>query len=164
MLNKLSAGQLIALGAALLVLLFFFFPWVEINMFLAVTNLSGFQLASGSGPAGANFSGVPSLFIVPLSMTGVLVLAVVCFAGSGSAAQLKTLAAILILAAGGISVLVILYQYFNLNQQFNQNVLGMIAQKMFSYSFGAHASLFGSVVVAGSGLLDLVRGHKKPSS
>lgn len=90
-------------------------------------------------------------------------LVVICFAGQSSAAQLRSIAAILFLAAGGISALVILYQYFNLNQQFNQNVMGMIAQKMFSYSFGAHASLFGSVIVAGSGLLDLVRGNKRPS-
>jgi hypothetical protein len=158
--NRLSIGQMVAVGAALMVLLCFFFPWIEINMLLAATNLSGFQLASGSGPAGANFPGVPTLFLVPLSMVGVLVLAAICFAGQGSAAQLKNIAAILILIAGGISALVILYQYFNLNQQFNQNVMGMIAQKMFSYSFGAHASLFGSVVVAGSGLLDLVRGKK----
>lgn len=162
--NKLSVGQLIGIGAALLVLLCFFFPWIEINMLLAATNLSGFQLASGSGPAGANFPGVPSLFLVPLSMIAVLVLAAVCFAGRGSAAQLKSIAAILILVAGGISVLVLLYQYFSLNRQFNQDVMGMIAQKMFTYSFGAHASLFGSVVVAGSGLLDLVRGTKKPTS
>jgi len=158
--NKLSIGQLIAIGAALLVLLCFFFPWVEINMLLAATNLSGFQLASGGGPAGANFPGTPSLFLVPLSMIGVLVLAAICFASQGSASQLKSIA-VLILIAGGLSALVILYQYFNLNQQFNQNVLGMIAQKMFSYSFGAHASLFGSVVVAGSGLLDLAKGSKK---
>jgi hypothetical protein len=161
--KKLGVGQLIAMAAALLVLLFFFFPWIEINMLLAATNLSGFQLASGNGPAGAKFPGVPSLFLVPLSMVGVLVLVGISFSGQGAAAQLKSVAAILILAAGGISVLVILYQYFNLNQQFNQNVMGMIAQKMFSYSFGAHASLFGSAVVAGGGLLDLVRRPKKPT-
>jgi len=160
--NKLSIGQMIAVGAALLVLLSFFFPWIEINMLLAATNFSGFQLASGIGPAGGNFPGVPTLFLVPLSMVGVLVLAAICLAGQGSAAQLKNMAAILILVAGGISTLVILYHYFNLNQQFNQNVMGMIAQKMFTYSFGAHASLFGSFVVAGSGLLDLVRGKTKP--
>lgn len=158
--NKLSVGQMIATGAALLVLLCFFFPWIELNLLLATTNLSGFQLASGNGPAGANFVGVPSLFLVPLSMIGVLVIAAISFAGQSSAARLKSVAAILLLAAGGLSTLVILYQYFNLNQQFNQNIMGMIAQKMFSYSFGAHASLFGSVVVAGGGLLDLIRGKK----
>jgi len=159
--NRIGVGQLIAMGAALLVLLFFFFPWVEINMLFAATNLSGFQLASGNGPAGGNFPGLPSLFLIPLSMVGVLVLVGICFAGQGAAAQLKSAAAILILAAGGISVLVILYQYFTLNQQFNQNVMGLIAQKMFSYSFGAHASLLGSFVVAGGGLLEIVRRPKK---
>lgn len=160
--KKLSLGQMIAMGAALLVLLCFFFPWIELNLLLASTNLSGFQLAAGNGPAGADFAGVPSLFLVPLSMIGVLVIAGICFAGQGSATQLKSVAAILLLAAGGLSALVILYHYFNLNQQFNQNIMGMIAQKMFSYSFGAHASLFGSVVVAGGGLIDLVTG-KKPA-
>lgn len=62
----------------------------------------------------------------------------------------------LLVAAGCLSVAIILYQYFNLNQELNQNVLGMITQKIFSYTFGAHASLGGSFVVAGSGLLDLL--------
>src|ERR1051325_7283730 len=152
--TKLSIGQIVALLAALMVLLFFFFPWIELNMFLASTTLSGFQIAAGNGPAGSNFPGVPSLFLVPLAMVGVIVIAAVSFAGQSSATQLKGIVAFLLLAAGGISALVILYQYFNLNQQFNQNVMGMIAQKMFSYSFGAHASLFGRVSVAGGGLLD----------
>jgi hypothetical protein len=160
--NKVSVGQMIAIGAALLVLLCFFFPWVELNFLLASTNLSGFQLATGSGPAGSSAPAVPSLFLVPLSMIGVLVIAAICFASQGSATQLKSIAGLLLIAAGGISTLVILYQYFNLNQQFNQNVLGMIAQKMFSYSFGAHGSLVGSLVVVGGGLLDLILG-KKPT-
>ena len=160
--NKLTVGQMIAIGAALLVLLCFFFPWIELNFLLASTNLSGFQLATGSGPAGSSAPAIPSLFLVPLSMVGVLVLMAVCFAGQGSASQLKSITGLLLIAAGGISTLVILYQYFNLNQQFNQNVLGMIAQKMFSYSFGAHGSLVGSLVVAGGGLLDLILG-KKPT-
>jgi hypothetical protein len=158
--NKLTVGQMIAIGAALLVLLCFFFPWVELNFLLASTNLSGFQLAIGSGPGGSSAPAVPSLFLVPLSMIGVLVIAAICFARQGSAAQLKSITAILLLAGGGISVLVILYQYFNLNQQFNQNIMGMIAQKMFSYSFGAHGSLVGSIVVTGGGLIDLAMGKK----
>jgi len=160
--NKLTVGQMIAIGAALLVLLCFFFPWVELNFLLASTNLSGFQLAIGSGPGGSSAPALPSLFLVPLSMIGVLVIAAICFASQGSASQLKSIAGLLLIAASGISTLVILYQYFNLNQQFNQNVLGMIAQKMFSYSFGAHGTLVGSLVVAGGGLLDLILG-KKPT-
>lgn len=152
--SKLTTGQLIGLAAAALVLLCFFFPWIELNLLLASVNISGFQLATGHGPAGANFPGIPSLLLVPLSMVGVLVLIAACFFHSGAAT--KTIAGLL-LVAGGISALVILYQYFNLNQQFNQDALGMIAQRMFAYSFGAHASLVGSVFVAGAGLLDLAR-------
>ena len=154
---RLTTGQLIGLAAAVLVLLCFFFPWIEMNLLLASINLSGFQLATGSGAAGQNFPGVPSLLLVPLSMAGVLVLLAACFFGSRSTT--KTIAMAL-LAAGGVSALIILYHYFNLNQQFNRDPLGMIAQQMFSYSFGAHASLFGSVMVAGSGLLDLARPPK----
>jgi hypothetical protein len=162
--TKLTIGQMVGLGAALLVLLFFFFPWIELNLFLASANLSGLQLATGSGPGGSSAPAVPSLFLVPLSMIGVVVIVAVCFAGQRAAAQLKSIAGLFLIAAGGISVLVILYQYFNLNQQFNQNVLGMIAQKMFSYSFGAHASLVGSLVVVGGGLLDLIMGKKPTTS
>lgn len=152
--SRLTTGQFIGLVAAILVLLCFFFPWVELNVLLASVNISGFQLATGNGPAGANFSGVYSLLLVPLSMAGVLVLVAACFFGSGSAT--KTVAGLL-LVAGGASALIILYHYFNLNQAFNQDAFGMIAQQVFSYSFGAHASLFGSVLVAGGGLIDLAR-------
>jgi hypothetical protein len=159
--TRLTTGQLIGLAAAVLVLFCFFVPWIEMNLLLASVNLSGFQLATGSGPAGANFVGVPSLLLVPLTMAGVLVLVAVCFFGAGSTT--KTIAGLL-LVAGGLSALVILYQYFNLNQQLNKDPFGMIAQNLFSYTFGAHASLFGSVVVAGGGLIDLARSPKAKST
>ena len=155
--TRLTTGQLMGLAAAVLVLFCFFFPWVEMNLFLASVNLSGFQLATGSGPGGANFPGVPSLLLVPLAMLSVLALVAVCFFSSGSTS--KTIAGLLLIA-GVVSALVILYQYFNLNQQLNNDPFGMIAQKMFSYSFGAHASLLGSVLVAGGGLIDLARSAK----
>lgn len=158
--SRLTTGQLIGLIAAVLVLFCFFFPWVEVNLLLASVNISGFQLATGNGPAGANFSGVYSLLLVPLSMAGVLVLVGACFFGSGSAT--KSVAGLL-LFAGGLSALIILYHYFNLNKEFNQDAFGMIAQQVFSYSFGAHASLFGSVVVAGGGLIDLARSPRETS-
>jgi hypothetical protein len=93
-------------------------------------------------------------------MAAVLVLVDTCYFGSGSTT--KTIAGLL-LVDGGISALIILYHYFNLNQQFNRDAFGMIAQKVFTYSFGAHASLFGSVLVAGGGLLDLARSPKTSS-
>lgn len=156
---KISVGQVIAIAAALLVLLCFFFPWVEFNLLLASTNVSGFQLASGSGPGGASFGGLPSLWLIPLSMIAVFVIVAVGFAGK--ATTVKTVAAFVVIGAGGLSLLVILYQYFSLNQELNQNVFGMIVQKTFSYSFGAHGSLLGSAIVAGGGLLDLVIGRPK---
>jgi len=162
--KKISVGQIVAIGAALLVLLLFFFPWVEFNLLLATANISGFQLATGNGPAGASFPSVPSLLLIPLSMIGVLVVAGACMAARGQTAQLKTIASVLLVAAGGLSMLVILYQYFTLNAELNQNILGMIVQKTFSYSFGAHGSLLGSVVVAGGGLIDLAIGKRPPHS
>lgn len=158
--TRLTTGQLIGLAAALMVLFCFFFPWIELNLLLASVNFSGFQLATGTGPSGATFPGIPSLLLVPLTMTGVLVLLAVCFFSAGSTT--KTIAGLL-LVAGGVSALIILYQYFNLNQELNNNPIGMIAQNMFTYSFGAHASLFGSVVVAGGGLFDLARSPKTKS-
>lgn len=156
--SRLTTGQIIGLGAALLVLLLFFFPWIELNLFLATSNLSGFQLATGTGPAGARFPGLPSLLLVPLAMVGVLGLVAICFLTSSS--QLKAVAGILLIGAGGISALIILYQYLTLNQQLNQDVVGMITQKMFSYSFGAHGSLLGSAIVSVGGFIDLVSGKK----
>jgi hypothetical protein len=161
--KKISFGQIVALAAALIVLVCFFFPWVEFNLLLASANISGFQLASGNGPAGASFAGIPSLWLIPLSMVGVLVVVGVGLAAQASASQFKAIAAIAVIGAGGLSVLVILYQYFNLNQELNQNVLGMIMQRTFSYSFGAHGSLLGSAVVAGGGFIDLIS-RKTPAA
>lgn len=158
---KLTIGQMIGLVGAALVLLCFFFPWIEVDLWLASTNLSGFQLATGRGPAGSSAPFLPSLWLVPLSMLGVLAIVVICFLGNFGGI-LKGFASLLLLGAGGIGTLVILYQYFNINQQLNQDVLGMVAQKMFSYSFGAHGSLLGSLVVAGGGFLDLIIG-KNPT-
>jgi len=152
--SQLTTGHRVGLVAAMLVIACFFFPWIELNLILASANLSGFQLATGSGPAGVSFPGIPTLLLVPLSMIGVLFLLAACYAGSG---QLPGRAAgSLLIAAGGLSTLIILYQYLTLNQQLNQDVLGMITQRMFSYSFGAHASLLGSAGVAGGGLLDFL--------
>jgi hypothetical protein len=75
----------------------------------------------------------------------------------------RGIAGLFLVVGGGISVLVILYQYFSLNQEFNQSIGGMVAQKLFSYSFGAHGALLGSVVVAGGGLIDVVMGKKPPA-
>ena len=155
--SKITLGQVVAVGAALVVLLLFFFPWIELNLLLATANLSGFQLATGSGPAGANFPGIPSLLLVPLSMLGVLALVALCFLGSG--AQLKT-AAVLLIGAGAISALIIIYQYLNLNQDLNQNFVGMITQRMFTYTLGAHGSLIGSAIVSIGGIVDLMTPRK----
>lgn len=152
--SRLTIGQVVGLGAALLVLLLFFFPWVELNLLLASINLSGFQLASGSGPVGSKFPGVPSLWLVPLSMLGVLALLGFCFLNQTS--QLRSMAAFLLIAAGGLSALVIVYQYLNLNHQLNQDPLGMFAQNIFSYSFGAHGALVGSAGVVVGGVIELM--------
>jgi hypothetical protein len=152
--SKFSAGQMVGFGAAIVVLLLFFFPWIELNFFLASTNLSGFQIATGSGPAGTNFPGVTSLLLIPLSMLAVIASLIALVAGKDSA-SLRRAASALLVAAGCICVVVILYQYFSLSQQFNQSIAGLVAQKVFSYSFGAHASLVGSLVVAGGGVIDL---------
>src|SRR5215510_4669977 len=133
--SRLTIGQVVGLGAALMVLLLFFFPWVEINVLLASINLSGYQLATGSGPIGSKFPGVPILMLVPLCMLGVLALLAFCFLNQAS--QLRSMAGFILIAAGGVSAIVILYQYLNLNHQFNQDPVGLFAQNLFSYSFGA---------------------------
>lgn len=160
--SKQSIGHMVGLAAAILVLLCFFFPWIELNFLLASMNISGYQLATGVGPAGSNFVGVPSLLLVPLSMLGVLAVVAASLLVQRSAGHHRGIASVLLIAAGAVSAITILYQYFNLNQQFNQSIVGMMAQKVFSYSFGAHGSLLGSIAVAGGGLIDLMTG-KKPT-
>jgi hypothetical protein len=153
--NNLTMGQIVGLVASLFVLICFFMPWIELNMLIVSANLSGYQLATGSGPAGSSFPGVPSLLLLPLGMLAVVGIVSSRLLGKGAAAPLQKISPLVLIAVGGLSVAILLYQYINLNAQFNQNVFGLVAQNVFSYSFGAGASLFGSLIVAAGGLLDL---------
>lgn len=161
--NKPTTGQIMSLVASLFVLLCFFLPWIELNMLFVTANLSGYQLATGNGPAGSGFSGAPSLLLIPLGMLAVVGVVSLRMLGIGTAANLQKFSSLILIAAGGIGTVVLLYQYFNLDAQFNQSLLGLVAQKIFSYSFGAGASLFGSLVVVAGGLIDLLF-NRKPAS
>ena len=153
--KKNSAGQLIGLVAALAVLLCFFLPWVEIGVSFVKTNLSGYQLATGSGPAGLSISSWTILLLVPASMLLAVAAAIATTLGYRPAAQGYRLISIALIAAGGVSAAVILYQYFALNAEFNKNVLGILAQNLVSHMFGWGASLAGSFIVLVGGVLDL---------
>lgn len=153
--KKNSAGQLIGLVAALAVLLCFFLPWVEVGVSFVKTNLSGYQLATGSGPAGLNISSWTCLLLVPVSMFVVIAAVLATTLGYRPARLGDRLISIALIAAGGVSASVILYQYFDLNAEFNKNVLGVLAQNLVSHVFGWGASLFGSFIVLAGGVLDL---------
>lgn len=153
--KKNSAGQLIGLVAALAVLLFFFLPWVEVGVSFVKTNLSGYQLATGSGPAGLSISSWTSLLLVPASMLVVIAAVLATTLGYRPAPQGDRWISIALIAADGVSAAVILYQYFDLNAEFNENVLGVLAQNLVSHVFGWGASLAGSFIVLVGGVLDM---------
>ena len=153
--KKNSTGHLIGLVAALAVLLFFFLPWVEVGASFVKTNLSGYQLATGSGPAGLNISSWTILLLVPVCMLVAIAAVLATTLGYRPAVQGDRLISIALIAAGGVSAAVILYQYFDLNAEFNKNVLGVLAQNLVSHVFGWGASLFGSFIVLAGGVLDL---------
>jgi hypothetical protein len=153
--KKNSPGQLIGLVAAVAVLLCFFLPWVEVGVSFAKANLNGYQLATGSGPAGLSISSWSSLLLVPASMVAATVAVLAKALGSRPAPQGSRLISLVLIAAGGVSAAVILYQYFDLNAEFNKNVLGIIAQNLVTHLFGWVASLVGSFVVLVGGVLDL---------
>jgi hypothetical protein len=153
--RKNSAGQMISLVAALAVLLCFFLPWVEVGVSFVKTNLSGYQLATGSGPAGLSISSWTSLLLVPVSMLVVIAAVLATRLGNRLAPQSERLISISLIAAGGVSAAVILYQYFDLNAEFNKNVVGVLAQNLVSHVFGWGASLAGSFIVLVGGVLGL---------
>jgi hypothetical protein len=156
-----SAGQLIGLVAALAVLLCFFLPWVEVGVSFVKSNLSGYQLATGSGPAGLSISSWTSLLLVPASMLVAVAAAIAARFGYRPAALGDRLISITLIAAGGASAAVILYQYFDLNAEFNKNIVGVLAQNLVSHMFGWGASLFGSFIVLAGGVLDLSSSKKE---
>jgi hypothetical protein len=153
--RKNSTGQLIGLAASLAVLLCFFLPWVEVGISFVKTNLSGYQLATGSGPAGLSISSWTSLLLVPLSMLVASAAVLATTLGYRHAPERDRLISIALITAGGVSAAVILYQYFDLNAEFNKNVLGILAQNLVSHVFGWGASLAGSVFVLVGGVLDM---------
>lgn len=153
--KRSSTGHLIGLVAALAVLVLFFLPWVEVGVSFVKTNLSGYQLATGSGPAGLNISSWTSLLVVPASMLVVIAAVLATSLGYRPASHGDRWISIALIAAGGVSVAAILYQYFDLNAEFNKNVLGVLAQNLVSHVFGWGASLAGSLVVVIGGVLDL---------
>jgi hypothetical protein len=153
--RKKSPGQLIGLVAALAVLLFFFLPWVEVGVSFVKTSVSGYQLATGSGPAGLNISSWTTLLLVPVSMLVVLAAVAAPTLGYRNSVRGDRLISIVLIAAGAVSAAVILYQYFDLNAEFNKNVLGVLAQNLVTHMFGWGASLAGSFVVLVGGVLDM---------
>ena len=159
--KKNSPGQLIGLVAALAVLLCFFLPWVEIGASFVKTNLSGYQLATGSGPARLNISSWTILLLVPVSMLVALAAVLATTLGYRPAALGDRLISIALIAAGSVSAAVILYQYFDLNAEFNKNLLGVLAQNLVSHMLGWGASLFGSFIVLSGGVLDLRSSNQK---
>jgi len=157
--NK-SFGQVISFVAAVSVLLCFFVPWVEVGFSVVKTNLSGYQLATGSGPAGVSLPGWTLLLLVPASMIGVLTLVVWPRLGFGSTHKHGPTIGALLALAGAASAVAMMYQYYDLNAEFNKNVLGVLAQNLVTHSFGWTASLIGSVIVVVGGVIDLYSSNK----
>jgi hypothetical protein len=163
--KKNSAGQIISLVAALAVLLCFFLPWVEVGSSFLKTTLSGYQIATGSGPAGANIPSWGLLLLVPIGMIAVAALTIAQTLGFSPQAQARPITSIVIIAAGFVSAALILYQYFDLNAALNEDLLGVIAQNFVSHTFGWGASLFGSFLVLAGGVVELRKANlEKPRS
>jgi hypothetical protein len=154
--SKASAfGQTIGLLAALIVIICFFIPWIEVGASFLKVGVSGWQLASGAGPAEVKVPGVVSLWLVPLSMLLTLGLtAVSLLAGNRTTSGARGMAVWLILL-GAVSAAVMLYNYFDLNRQFSHDLMGMLAQNLVSYASGWTASLVGSFAVLVGGVIDL---------
>ncbi|MCI0391167.1 MAG: hypothetical protein MOB07_20680 [Acidobacteria bacterium] len=153
--NK-SIWRKAGLFAAIVALFCFFMPWIEMGVSFIKTNMSGWQLATGSGPARLSTPSWPSLLLIPLSMLAVIVITGPPLIGQRLPIRIeaKQIARLLI-AAGGLSLLVLVYQYINLNSQFNRNWLGAIAQTMVSYVFGWMLTLLGNAVVLAAGIMEL---------
>ena len=158
--RKEPVGRLIGLAGAALVLLCFFLPWVEVGVSFVKTNLSGYLLATGSGPAGLSISSWTSLLLVPLSMFVALAVVVAPMLGNRTANRSSRLISLTLIGAGTVSAAVILYQYFDLNAEFNENSLGVLAQNLVSHMVGWGASLAGNFIVLGGGGIDLRRNSR----
>jgi pSer/pThr/pTyr-binding forkhead associated (FHA) protein len=159
--NK-SVWHTVGLFAAIIMLLCFFLPWVEMGVSFIKTGMSGWQIAMGSGPAGLKTPSWPLLLLVPLSAVIVAALLGGAMLSKGPGAQEPRLSSFALIIGGVLSALLMMYQYFDLNAQFNQNILGALAQTLVSHTFGWGASLAGGLAMLGCGLLDLRDRRSKP--
>jgi hypothetical protein len=162
--NDKPTGHAISFIAALFVLLCFFLPWLEVGAWFAKVNISGLQLATGGGLSGVRMPGVPSLLLIVLAMLAVGVITGATILKFKLGNGLTGGAPFILIAAGALSVLILLYQYFSLDSQVNESPLSMIAGSLIAYKFGAFAAFVGSVGVSAGGVLDLLRGKEAPAS
>ncbi|MEP7340926.1 MAG: hypothetical protein ABI977_24555 [Acidobacteriota bacterium] len=148
--------QKIGLFAAIAVLLCFFMPWVEMGVSFIKTGMSGWQLATGSGPAGISIPAWPSLLLIPLGMLAIIMVVGMPMIGQRPLIQVQgRQLSLLLVAVGGLSLLVLGYQYFDLNGQFNRNWVGALAQALVTHVFGWMATLIGSGAVLAAGVMEL---------
>lgn len=160
--TKKSLWQPVGLLAAIAVLFCFFIPWVELSLpggtllSLVKINMSGWQLATGDWPMGFNVLTLPSLLLIPLGMLAVVLLVGALMAVQRLPVEIRARqVALLLLAAGGLSLLVQAYQYYNLSGQFNRGLSGLVAQSLVSFTFGWMVTFAGSIAVLAAGVMQL---------
>jgi len=147
--------QVIGMILAAFVLICFFLPWVEIGVKFLNTEMSGYQLAVGNGPAGYSVRSWPVLFLVPASMSGMLILLLLGFSGLLPDGQATRYAPAILILAACLTLGVIFYQYIDMRNSLNETFFGVIAQNMISHLFGWGASIFACGVAVIAGVLDL---------
>jgi hypothetical protein len=148
--------QKIGLCAAIVALICFFMPWVEIGSSFIGLNLTGWQLATGIGPGGSGALGRPSLFLILLSMLAVIVVIGAPLIGWRLPIQIEARQIPrLLIVAGGLSLLVIVYQYFNLNSEINRGLIGAIVQARVEHVSGWTLTMLCSAAVLAAGIMEL---------
>jgi hypothetical protein len=165
LLNK-QRREIVGIAAAAAVLLCFFLPWVEVGFSFLNTNLTGYQIATGNGPIGLSIKSWPSLLLIPVSMATIMVLLLASRFGYLADTQIKDerLISVIIIAGGGLSAGVMIYQYLDLNSEFSNKLVSMLAQNLVNHMFAWIASLLGSFVVLADGLVGLHLSSGKPRS
>jgi hypothetical protein len=153
-----SAGQKISFSAAIIGVICFFLPWVEVSCMGLRKSASGLQLATDMK--------LTEVWIVLLVLLAAVALVLFQIIGKSITKDLDKLLSLLVIGTGIVPLLIMLYEYIHFSNEISKvtdrtpfglgQILGSAIDNSVNYQFGGILSVIVSVAVAIGGLFHLL--------
>ncbi len=148
--EKSSKGHKVGSSGAALAILCFFLPWMMVSCGGQITEVNGWDLASGtvvgSGFAAQQIEGQPILYLVLLAAFGVLALAYFAFKRGSLTPVMDGYG---LIALGAVPLLILFFQFSGVKDQAAQQ--GVYIE----YQFGLWGIVIGYIAAIAGGVLNL---------